>query len=90
VVPSALTQRIIFKFLTNENVKPAEILTKVRAQLMIKRSRGHRCMTGISHLMKAVQRMKSCEDYIIFKESYDQRLSYGCGNFEASYSSIFW
>jgi hypothetical protein len=32
VVPSAATQRIVVKFLTNENVKPAEILMRLRAQ----------------------------------------------------------
>jgi hypothetical protein len=32
VVPSALAQRIIFKYTTNENVKSAEILMILRAQ----------------------------------------------------------
>jgi hypothetical protein len=32
VVPSAVAQRITVKFLFNENVKPAEILTRLRAQ----------------------------------------------------------
>jgi len=32
VLPSAVAQRIIVKFLTNENVKPAEILKRLRAQ----------------------------------------------------------
>jgi hypothetical protein len=32
VVPSAVAQCIIVKFLTNENVKPAEILIKLREQ----------------------------------------------------------
>jgi hypothetical protein len=32
VVPSAVAQRIIVTFLTNENVKPAEILMRLRAQ----------------------------------------------------------
>jgi hypothetical protein len=32
VVPSAVAQRIVVKFLTNENVKPAEILMRLRAQ----------------------------------------------------------
>jgi hypothetical protein len=32
VVPSAVVQHIIVKFLTNENVKPAEVLTRFRAQ----------------------------------------------------------
>jgi len=32
VVPSAVAQRIIVKFLTNENVKPAEILMRLTAQ----------------------------------------------------------
>jgi hypothetical protein len=32
VVPSAVAQRIIVKFLTNKNVKPAEIVNRLRAQ----------------------------------------------------------
>jgi hypothetical protein len=32
VVPSAVAQCIIVTFLTNENVKPAEILMRLRAQ----------------------------------------------------------
>jgi hypothetical protein len=33
VAPSAVAQLIIVKFITKENVKPAEILTGLRAQL---------------------------------------------------------
>jgi hypothetical protein len=33
LVPSAVAQRIIVKFLTNENVKHAEILVKLRSQV---------------------------------------------------------
>jgi hypothetical protein len=32
VVPSVVAQRIIIKILTNGNVKPADILTRLRAQ----------------------------------------------------------
>jgi len=32
VVPSAVAQRIVVTFLTNENVKPGEILMRLRAQ----------------------------------------------------------
>jgi hypothetical protein len=32
VLPSAVAQSIVVKFLTNENVKPAEVLTRLRAQ----------------------------------------------------------
>jgi len=32
VIPSAVVQYIIVKFLTNENMKPAENLTRLRAQ----------------------------------------------------------
>jgi len=32
VVRSAVEQRVIVKFLTNENVKPSECLTRLRAQ----------------------------------------------------------
>jgi hypothetical protein len=34
VIPSAVAQRIIVKFLTNKNVKPAEILKRLRAQII--------------------------------------------------------
>jgi hypothetical protein len=33
VVPSAVVQRIAVKFLDNENVKPAEITKRLRAQI---------------------------------------------------------
>jgi hypothetical protein len=33
VIPSAVAQHIIVKLPTNENMKPAEILKKLRAQL---------------------------------------------------------
>jgi hypothetical protein len=32
MVPSAVAQRIVVTFLTNENVKPAKILMRLRAQ----------------------------------------------------------
>jgi hypothetical protein len=34
VVPSAVAQRIIIKFLTNENVEPTDILLRLRAQFV--------------------------------------------------------
>jgi hypothetical protein len=42
VVPSAFARRIIVKFITNENSKPAEILK-------MKHSQVPKCMTGVSH-----------------------------------------
>jgi len=33
VVPLVVVQHMIVKFLTNKNVKPAEILTRLRAQV---------------------------------------------------------
>jgi len=32
VFPSAVAQRVVFKFISNENVKPDEILKELRAQ----------------------------------------------------------
>jgi hypothetical protein len=32
VIPSAVVQRIIFKFITKENETPAEVLIRLRAQ----------------------------------------------------------
>jgi len=60
VVPSAVVQRLVVKYLTNENVKPAEILTRLRAHFVMKRSQGSRYVTGVS--LKEGQRMKTCED----------------------------
>jgi hypothetical protein len=41
---------------------------------VMKRSQGRRCMTGVSHLKKAEQRLKICGDYIYCKENNGQRL----------------
>jgi hypothetical protein len=70
VVPSAVAQRIVVKFLTNENVKPAEILMRLEHSSVMKRSQGPRCMTGVSHLKKAGYRLKTCEDYAFCRGSY--------------------
>jgi hypothetical protein len=54
VVPSAVAQCIIIKFLTNENVKPAEILIRLTAQLsdeMLSRTQEYDC----SKLLKGGQ-----------------------------------
>jgi hypothetical protein len=72
VVPSAVALHIIVKFLTNGNVKPAEILDRLRAQfgdetlLRIQ-------MIGVSHFKKAGQRLRTCEDCTFCRESYGQR-----------------
>jgi len=69
-VPWAVVQHIIVKFLTNENMKPAEILTTQSSSVM-KPSHGSRCMTGVSHL-KARQRVKTCKDNTFCRVSYGQ------------------
>jgi hypothetical protein len=63
VVPSAVAQSIIVKFETNENVKLAEILNTLISEFGDKtfsRIQVHNCA---SHLKKAEQRLKTCEDY---------------------------
>jgi hypothetical protein len=72
VVPSAVVQHIIVKFLMNENVKPAEILTRLRAQFGDETLSRTQCMTGESHLKKDEQRLETCEDYTFCRESYGQ------------------
>jgi hypothetical protein len=37
VVPSAVVQCIMVRFVTNENVKPAEIITRLRAHISVKK-----------------------------------------------------
>jgi len=76
VTPSAVAHSIIGIFLTNQNVKPAEILMRPRAQCGDERSQGSSCMTGVSHLRKAEQRSKTCEDYTFCREIYGQRSSW--------------
>jgi hypothetical protein len=38
----------------------------------MKYSQGIRYMTGVSHLKKARQGLKTCKEYIFCRESYDQ------------------
>jgi hypothetical protein len=52
---------------------------------VMKRSQGHRCMSGVSHLKKAEQRLKTCKDYTFCRESYGQSCF---GTLNESYSSI--
>jgi hypothetical protein len=62
LVPSAVAQRIVVKFVTNENVKPSEILMKLRAKCGGETlSRIQVCMTRESHLKKAKDRLKTYE-----------------------------
>jgi hypothetical protein len=68
VVPSSVVQNIIVIFLTNKNVKPVEILMRLRAQFSDEMLQGSRCMTGVNHLKKAKQRLKTCEDYTFCRE----------------------
>jgi hypothetical protein len=59
VVASAVVQHIIVKLLTNENVKPAEILMRCKAQFVDKMlSKTQVYMTGVSHLKKARKRQR--------------------------------
>jgi hypothetical protein len=56
VVPSTVAQSIIVKFLISENLKPAEILTRLSERSsVITHSQAHRCMTGVIHLKEARQ-----------------------------------
>jgi hypothetical protein len=58
-VPLAVAQRIFVKFLTNENVKPADILIRLTEHISVtKLSQGPRSMTGVSRLKTAEQRLK--------------------------------
>jgi hypothetical protein len=66
--PSAVAQRIIVEFLTNENVKPAQILTRLGAQFDDEAL----LRTQVSHLKKAEQMLKTCEDYTFYMESHGQ------------------
>jgi hypothetical protein len=59
VIPSAVAQRIIVKFLTNVNVKPAEILMRLRLQFGNKTLSRIRCLTGVSHLKETEDRLKT-------------------------------
>jgi hypothetical protein len=69
VVPSAVAQRIVVKFLTNKNMKSAEIPLREYSSVM-KLCQGPTCMTGVIQLNKAGQRMKICEDYTFCREGY--------------------
>jgi len=51
VVPSAVVQRIVVKFVISGNVKATETVKGLRAQ----RSQG----SGVSHLKKAEQRLRT-------------------------------
>jgi len=57
MVPLAVVQRINFKFITNGNVKPAEIHMRHHNSVM-RCCQGPRCMTGLSHVKKARQRTR--------------------------------
>jgi hypothetical protein len=72
VVPSVVLQRIVVEFLTNDNVKPPEILKRLKAQFDDETSQGSRCMTGISYLKKAEQRLKTCGDHTFHGENNGQ------------------
>jgi hypothetical protein len=61
VVPSAVAQRIIVKFLTNENVKLAEILMTFRAQFgdeTLSRTQVYDCSKSFKDGRTEVQNMR--------------------------------
>jgi hypothetical protein len=70
VVPSAVAQCITVKFLTNKNMKPAEILMRLGAQFSDKTV--SRTQAYDYHLKEARQRFKICKDYTSCRESYGQ------------------
>jgi hypothetical protein len=70
-VPSDVAQRIIVKLITNENVKPTEILMRLRAQFSdetLSRTQVYDC-----HLKKTEHWLKTCEYHTLCRESYSQR-----------------
>jgi hypothetical protein len=71
VVHSAVEQSSFVKFVTSENVKPADILTGLKTQIGVE-TQGASCMTVITHLKKAEQMMKTCGDYTFCRGSYGQ------------------
>jgi hypothetical protein len=73
VAALAVAYSIMVKFITNENVKLAEILIRPKYSSVMKRSRGPRFMTGVSHEKKTEQKLKTCEDYTFCRERYGQR-----------------
>jgi hypothetical protein len=73
VILAAVAQRVVVKFLSNENMKPAEILTRLRAQFGDETVSRTRVYDELSHLKKAKQRLETCKDYAFCEESYRQR-----------------
>jgi hypothetical protein len=73
VVPSAVAQRHVIKFLTNGNVKPDEILTGLRAQLGDEMLSMTQVYDWSESLKEGRTEVETCEDYILCRESYDQR-----------------
>jgi hypothetical protein len=65
VVPSAVAQRIVVKFLTNENVKPAEILIRLRTQLGDETLSRTLVYDWSKSLSEAEQKYKTCEHYTL-------------------------
>jgi hypothetical protein len=68
VVPSAILQRIVVKFLTNAKVKSAEILKGLRAQFNDETLSRTQAYDGVSHLKEAEKSLKTCEDYTFLRE----------------------
>jgi hypothetical protein len=63
VVPSAVAQCIMVTFLTNENVKPADILMRLRAQFGDETLSRTQVYDWSKSFKKAEHRLKRREDY---------------------------
>jgi hypothetical protein len=72
VTPSAVAQRTVVKFLTNKNMKPAEMLMRLRAQFGDETLLRTQMCDRVDHLKKARQRLKICKVYTFCRESYGQ------------------
>jgi hypothetical protein len=84
-VPSAVAQRINIKFLTNENVKPAEILKRFRAQFggdRLSRSQVYDWSKSFTEGRTEAGNAKATSSAGKFTARY-------FGNLKASYSSTF-
>jgi hypothetical protein len=67
-VPSCVAQRIIVKFLTNENVKPAEILKRLGAQFGDETLSRTQMNDWSKSFKESRTGLKTCEDYTVCRE----------------------
>jgi hypothetical protein len=62
---------LLLLLLKNLNMEPAKILTRLRTKFDDDETLSRtRCMAGLSHLKKAEQRLKTCEEYTYCREGY--------------------